>query len=308
VYTLDPPVLSGDTSDQFLFESRRGFCEHFASSFVLLMRAAGLPARVVTGYQGGEFNPIDEYLIVRQSDAHAWAEVWLEGTGWTRVDPTAAVSPDRIELGVHAAVGASRRLPLMARRDFPMFHRMALAWDALNNRWNEWVIGYGAVSQRDLLTALGVGPLGYRGAVAVLVAALPVAGLLVWLAGTLRFRRGQGPDATSRAYEVFCKRLSRVGIVRAHSEAPTAFADRASAGRPDLASEIRRITRIYTKLRYGKEASGELSAALRSAVRAFRPARRPRSPRIRSRNLTEAKSVGACETRNESTPGRAKSE
>jgi len=278
VYSLQPPALSGDTSDQFLFETRRGFCEHFASSFVLLMRAAGVPARVVTGYQGGEVNPLDEYLIVRQSDAHAWAEVWLTGIGWYRVDPTAAVSPERIELGLHAAVGALRTLPLLARRDFGFVHRAVLAWDALNNRWNEWVVGYGAVAQRDFLTALGLRDKGYLGAVAMTLAALSVAGLVLWLAATFWVRARRTTDPAARAYGIFCHRLAHRGLQRGESEGPVAFADRAAATRPDLAAEIRQITRAYTQLRYGERRSEAQLTALKRAVRDFRPSRRCKSP------------------------------
>jgi transglutaminase-like putative cysteine protease len=106
-YTLAAPDLGRDSVDDFLFETRRGFCQHFASAYTFLMRAAGIPARVVTGYQGGYFNTLGNYLLVRQSDAHAWSEVWLKGRGWVRVDPTGAVSPQRVELGAQAAAGAS---------------------------------------------------------------------------------------------------------------------------------------------------------------------------------------------------------
>src|ERR1039457_5975328 len=116
VYTLEPPLLGRDSVDEFLFGSKSGFCEHYASSFVFLMRAAGVPARVVTGYQGGDINPVDGYMIVRQSDAHAWAEVWLKGRGWVRFDPTAAASPVRVESGIAAAVPATDPLPLIDRK------------------------------------------------------------------------------------------------------------------------------------------------------------------------------------------------
>src|SRR5690606_13368344 len=114
-YTLTPPLLGEHPVDDFLFNTRSGFCEHYASAFAFLMRAAGIPARVVTGYQGGEVNPIGGYLIVRQSEAHAWVEVWLEGRGWVRIDPTAAVSPLRVESGIAAAIPAAEAAPLLGR-------------------------------------------------------------------------------------------------------------------------------------------------------------------------------------------------
>src|SRR5262247_1064620 len=111
VYTMRPPLLAANVVDEFLFATRRGFCEHFAAAFTVVMRAAGIPARVVTGYQGGEFNPYGGYLLVRQSDAHAWSEVWIDGRGWQRVDPTAAVAPERIERGLIDAVAANEPVP-----------------------------------------------------------------------------------------------------------------------------------------------------------------------------------------------------
>ncbi|MDP1766769.1 MAG: DUF3488 and transglutaminase-like domain-containing protein, partial [Methylotenera sp.] len=151
VYTLSPPLLGSEPVDDFLFNTKRGFCEHYASSFVYLMRAAGVPARIVTGYQGGEINPSGNYLIVRQSDAHAWAEVWLQDKGWTRVDPTSAVSPSRIESGIAAALPDSNLLPLLSRGDYPMLKKLTLNWDAVNNGWNQWVLGYDQEKQLALL-------------------------------------------------------------------------------------------------------------------------------------------------------------
>ena len=142
VYTLSPPLLGQNPVDDFLFNTRRGFCEHYASSFVYLMRAAGVPARVVTGYQGGEVNPVGNYLIIRQSDAHAWAEVWLAGRGWVRIDPTAAVSPQRIERGISSALPEGNALPMLARMDSTLLRKLYLNWDAINNGWNQWVLGY----------------------------------------------------------------------------------------------------------------------------------------------------------------------
>ena len=132
IYTLNPPLLGNDAMDDFLFETQRGFCEHYSSAFVYLIRAAGIPARVVTGYQGGEKNPVDDYLIVRQSSAHAWAEVWLDDTGWIRVDPTAVVSPNRIESGIQDAIAELNQLPaiLLTRNSF--FLKMLYQWDSLN--------------------------------------------------------------------------------------------------------------------------------------------------------------------------------
>ena len=142
--------------DEFLFSTRKGFCEHFASAFTVVMRAAGIPARVVTGYQGGEFNPYGGYLIVRQSDAHAWSEVWIGRRGWRRVDPTAAVAPERIQGGLIRAVGANEAVPGRLREASALWLQVELSWDAVNDFWNQRVIRFDAQSQFDLLERLGV--------------------------------------------------------------------------------------------------------------------------------------------------------
>ncbi|HSN70061.1 MAG TPA: DUF3488 and transglutaminase-like domain-containing protein, partial [Steroidobacteraceae bacterium] len=146
-YTLEPPGLAADAVDDFLFNTRRGFCEHFASAFTFLMRAEGIPARIVTGYQGGTFNPFNGQLLVRQSDAHAWSEVWLEGQGWVRVDPTAAVAPDRIERGLDAALPEGEPVPGRFFSRNPMLASLDFAWDALNAFWTDQVVEVDARAQ-----------------------------------------------------------------------------------------------------------------------------------------------------------------
>ncbi len=155
-YTLEPPLLGVNGIDDFLFTTRKGFCEHYASAFVFLMRAAHIPARVVTGYQGGELNAMGGYYIVRQSDAHAWAEVWLAGRGWVRVDPTAAIAPARVQINMAAAVPDRAALPFMARTPPTWLLNLRLNMDALAFRWNQWVLGYDSERQFALLTRLGM--------------------------------------------------------------------------------------------------------------------------------------------------------
>ncbi|MDX1654990.1 MAG: DUF3488 and transglutaminase-like domain-containing protein, partial [Candidatus Competibacteraceae bacterium] len=225
-YTLSPPILRGaDSVDAFLFDSRAGFCEHYAGAFTFLMRAAGVPARVVTGYQGGERNRLSDYWIVRQSDAHAWAEVWLEGPGWVRVDPTAAVAPERVEVGLHAAVGEESSLPLLARSGQDLLRRLALGWDALNNSWTQWVLAYSPQRQQQLLSRLGLGQ--WQRMVLVLIAGVVVLGLLYMLLLHRRSRRRLDPVA--QAWEGFCAKLARRGLVRRPQEGPLAFVERVAA-------------------------------------------------------------------------------
>ena len=154
-YTLEPGVYGNDTADEFWFDRKEGFCEHIASAFVVLMRNLNIPARIVTGYQGGELNGVDNYWIVRQSDAHAWAEIWQEGTGWTRVDPTGSVSPGRI--------GQTQRLqsqPGLIAGAFgsmspTLVQNIRAAWEAVNNGWNQWVLNYTQSRQLNLLKNIG---------------------------------------------------------------------------------------------------------------------------------------------------------
>ncbi|MTV42040.1 transglutaminase-like domain-containing protein, partial [Duganella radicis] len=177
-YTLAPPLLGRDAVDDFLFDSQAGFCEHYAGAYVVLMRAMGVAARVVTGYQGGELNPVDGYLTVRQSDAHAWAEFWSAEAGWRRVDPTAAVAPARVERNLARALprpAAFGLAPLLALQDDPSswLARLRYHYAALNNSWNQWVLDYNPDRQRSFLEELGAALGNWRGAAgAALVAAL----------------------------------------------------------------------------------------------------------------------------------------
>lgn len=271
-YSRQPPLLDADPVDGFLFDTRRGFCEHYAAAFVTLMRAAGLPARVVTGYQGGERNELGEYLLVRQADAHAWAEVLFEEEGWVRVDPTAVIPPQRIE-----ALADSTRFRSLAP-DLPRLGALGAAWlqlrqgwDAVHHAWNTWVLGYDQARQRALLERLGLGAWGWRGMIALLgvLAALAVAIVATYL---LLRERGR-PDPLQRLYRRFCQRLARIGLARAAHEGPLAYAARIAATRPDLAPAVDRITALYVQLRYGPPREDSLPA-LRQAVQAFRPARR----------------------------------
>ena len=266
-YTLEPPLLGRDSVDEFLFGSRRGFCEHYASSFVFLMRAAGIPARVVTGYQGGEINPVDQYMIVRQSDAHAWAEVWLKGSGWVRFDPTAAVSPMRVESGVAAAVPATDPLPLMARATFNWLRGARYNWDALANKWNQLVLGYTPERQREFLSGMGMNEPSWENMALTLFWCVGAAlGLLtVWL-----LRRLRNADPVQRVWLRFCAKLGRKGCARAAHEGPADFVERSAARYPAAAQLIRAIGERYIALRYGPQRDARQLAELRTLVRELR--------------------------------------
>ena len=269
-YTLTPPGLARDSVDDFLFNTREGFCGHFASAFTTMMRAAGIPARVVAGYQGGDWNPIGGYLIVRQSHAHAWSEVWLPERGWTRVDPTAAVAPERVERGFQAAFSESQALVEALAGDSGLLWQAGMAWDNLNAEWNDWVVQFDRAAQDRILGHLGFEDPDWRAFATTLAVGLAAAvGLLgLWLALELRPRR---PDPVVAAYRRFEQRLARRGIERAASEAPRDFAARVRRLRPELGMPALSITEAYLRLRYGPApAAGDLQL-LQGMVARFRP-------------------------------------
>lgn len=255
-YTLSPPLLGEDSIDEFLFESRRGFCEHYAAGFVFMMRAAGIPARVVTGYQGGELNPVDGTLIVRQSDAHAWAEVWFKERGWQRIDPTAAIAPSRIERNLAGALPAGEPLPLLSRPQFTWLHQMRFRWDALANTWNQWVIGYNPQRQRDLLARLGMHSPDWQQMTAVFTG-LCGALLLGFTAWALRQRQRLDPALV--VWNRLSGKLARRGLARRTWEGPLDYAKRInaalSAESSALAAEIQAIAFLYAQLRYAPSTS-----------------------------------------------------
>jgi len=262
-YTLEPPLLGINSVDEFMFGSKQGFCEHYASSFVFLMRAAGIPARVVTGYQGGEYNELGGYYIVRQSDAHAWAEVWLPGQGWVRVDPTAAIAPARIEFNLAAAVPDTGALPFMARNAPQWLRGLRLNWDALANQWNQWVLGYDTERQFAFLTRLGMESVTWQKLALnmALVVGLVIALLALFM---LRHLFARHPDKVQAAWLGLCRKLSKAGLPRAAHEGALDYAARIAAARPDLAEDIREIASRYSALRYG---SGHNEQARREFLR-----------------------------------------
>jgi transglutaminase-like putative cysteine protease len=266
-YTLTPPVLGKNSVDDFLFDTRRGFCEHYASAFTVLMRAAGVPARVVTGYQGGELNQVGGHWVVRQRDAHAWAEVWLEDRGWVRVDPTAAVAPERVERGLAAALPASE----LALLNLPpaWLRQLRQSWDFVDNTWNQWVLGYDFQRQQQLLSRLSPSLASLKGMLWTLLAG--VAAILAGLAWSIFRPAPAGPaDEIEQHYQRFLDRLSLVGLSRGRSEGPADFARRATRNRPDLGPEINTVTGLYIGLRYGSSDKSALSGLKRAAA-AFKP-------------------------------------
>ncbi len=275
VYSLDPPPLDRNAIDEFLFRTRIGFCEHYASSFVFLMRAAGIPARIVTGYQGGYRNAAGGYWIVRQSDAHAWAEVWLQNRGWVRVDPTAAVAPERVLRG-----GAAYSSEVSGNAWFAS----SGWWNGLRDRadllgawWQRAVIEFDALRQQNVLERLGVEANDRLQSLlvwgAMTLSALGLAGLLLMLRGTVRDSRWRS------LYREFEHRLARAGVPRASSEGPRDFAQRAALAHPESADAILGIASGFIALRYAPEErdDGRESVRFDSLSRQIRALRLQRS-------------------------------
>jgi protein-glutamine gamma-glutamyltransferase len=277
-YTLDPPPLGFDPVDEFLFETKRGFCGHYASAFAVLARAAGIPARVVTGYQGGIYNRYANYYIVHQNNAHAWDELWIEGRGWIRIDPTAAVAPTRVEPGLDDDFAGERSANVFRRLDWLADWRLRL--DALGEMWRERILRFDEASQDSLLERFGIEQPDSQKIVMVMAAAIVLAfGWLMW-----QVRREQRPaqrDPLVRAYGRLCAKLAAAGLPRRAHEGAEAFAARVALERPDLADSVGALCGRYSQLRYGASspASADPRAALESyaaEVRAFRPRRAAR--------------------------------
>lgn len=254
VYTLEPPLLGKDSVDEFLYGARAGFCEHYASAFVFLMRAADVPARIVTGYQGGEMNPIDGFMMVRQSDAHAWTEIWLPHRGWIRVDPTAAVSPDRIERNLARALPPEQGtfgslIQLNLDRD-SLLAKLRFRLNAINNGWNQSVLNYDRQRQRDMVEALA-DALTSVGALAAAAGLL----LLLFVAHKLRVRSQSDP--VDALYSALCQQLGRLGVVRAADEGPTAYAARVALMplAPERKAAIARFLQLVSAHKYGPGAA-----------------------------------------------------
>lgn len=246
-YTLRPPFLGRHSIDEFLFNTQRGFCEHYAAAFVVLMRNAGIPARVVGGYQGGENNPVDGYVVVRQSDAHAWAEVWLENRGWVRTDPTAAVSPDRIETGILNALAEGEPLPALIQQRIEWLRTMRYQWEALNNAWNQQILGYNPQRQKELLQRLGLTVANWQ-YLSLLVAA--ACGLIMAvITGWVLYHRPR-LDPAARLWHKALRHLKRRQVNSQPWETPFMLLKRVETEQPELAKPFERVVEAYLLTRY----------------------------------------------------------
>ncbi len=281
-YSLAPNTYGPDALTEFLFQRRSGFCEHYAAAFATLMRIAGIPARVVIGYHGGEYNRLGNYVLVRQLDAHAWAEVWLKGEGWQRVDPTNVIAPDRISSGSESflesqslAVNAAAGTSAGAAGLRAMLREARLAWDNVKYQWDLRVVNYDEDAQRTFFNLAGLGD--FTPPVIVLWMAIGVLflfGAPAWWIGRARPAR---VDPLVRDYARFCRALAKAGIAREPWEGPLQFAERAAAQCPQEAAAIRDAAALYIRARYAGQAAAAVSfkRAIRKLTRISKPASVP---------------------------------
>ncbi|MBS0402999.1 MAG: DUF3488 domain-containing transglutaminase family protein [Proteobacteria bacterium] len=274
-YTLEPGLYGEHTADEFWFDRKQGFCEHIASAFVVLMRALDIPSRIVTGYQGGQMNSIDGYWTVHQSDAHAWAEVWIAGRGWVRVDPTGAVAPGRV--GQLQRLQAPRGVlgNAMAAVVSPlMLQELRATWEALNNGWNQWVLNYTQGRQLDLLRALGLEAPDWQDLVR-LMGLLICAAAMTGLAWTLWQRRRQDP--WQQLLQQARQRLARTGLQIAPHLPPRAMAQEARAHLGPAAEPAAQWLLRLEQARYAARPAAALPQLRRDLARLPWPAAQSRS-------------------------------
>ncbi len=267
-YTLTPPILGANAMDEFLFDTRRGFCEHYSSAFVYLMRAVGIPSRVVVGYQGGEMHPFDDYMIVRQSDAHAWAEAWLQDEGWVRIDPTAAVSPNRIENGIERAGLERDLLPTILVSDNALFQRARFMLDSFQNSWNQWVVGFDRKRQQELFGLLGFdNPSSSKLALWLVVLMTVAGGVIAWW--VIYRDPAKQRDVVKLYYDKFCRKLDRAGIHHRSNEGAGELVARVIRAMPAKRKELAAIADDYQRLRYGNNISEQRMKRYVRAVKRF---------------------------------------
>jgi hypothetical protein len=275
-YSLSPGEYGKNDLEQFLFHRRVGFCEHYAASFATLMRLAGIPARVIVGYLGGEYNDLAHFFLVRQADTHAWCEVWLPETGWTRVDPTSVVAPGRASLDLNSflerriasgQMDARRSAFLTQLARSALFTNARLALETLSYEWDTRLLAFDADVQEVLLDSMG---LANRGAFVLIVEILIVAvALLVIYFGWMQLRTRAPGDRVKALYERFCQRAARLGVRRDPWEGPSDFARRAALLLPNESERIRQISNTYIGLRYAPVAPGVALDSLAKEVSAF---------------------------------------
>ncbi|MEC7816953.1 MAG: transglutaminaseTgpA domain-containing protein [Pseudomonadota bacterium] len=282
-YTLRPPAMPDDGIDALMFDEKRGFCAHYAGATTFLLRAAGIPARIVAGYQGGEAGAGGEYLIVRQYDAHAWVEVWLEGRGWVRVDPTAAIAPSRIESGLREAMaeeGSFLEDNLLSPQrygDVALVQWASMQLDRINYHWQRWVVGYQGQSQMDLMSRLpggiGMTELGYLTA-GLVGLALGIAGLV----SGLKLRRADRRDPLRRLVSAWHRLAEQAGVPVRAGETPDQLADRLVVAMPEVENSVRRFAQGVNNHYYKRPSGQDAERTLRHLRRLLKTMKRRGRP------------------------------
>lgn len=273
-YSLTPPVMETNPIETFLLDTRKGFCSHYATAFVYLMRLAHIPARVVSGYQGGRLNSVGGFFEIRQADAHAWAEVWLAEQGWVRIDPTAVIAPERIEHGVNIdqqlASGLLNFSPFDPAQQGNVwagwYQTLRQGWQNLDYGWQRWVINYNLSNQMRLLAGMGMPDM-----VSVLRWLLISITLLTAAVFALLMSKPRRPtDVATRYYHQFCAQLAPLQLHKAAGESATAFAERVAHAYPQLTPVLQQVTQDYLTVRYGPEPTSAQLARLKQEVASFK--------------------------------------
>ncbi|MDP2099208.1 MAG: DUF3488 and transglutaminase-like domain-containing protein [Methylococcales bacterium] len=266
-YSLQPPLMENNPIETFLFDVRSGFCSHYATAFVYLMRVADIPARVVSGYQGGELNAVGQFLEIRQANAHAWTEVWLQGRGWVRVDPTAAIAPERIEQDINLqqqiATGGTRLIVIDGDFQGRGLNQLRQFWNNVDYQWQRRIVNFGSGHQTLLLSALGIGSLLER--LLWMLAAIGIVTLL--LAAWLLRSRSQQDDPAVVVYRQFCQKMAKAGVAIRVGEGAHDFAVRIHAQKPELGGRVDEITRLFVGLRYQRSPAGDDLKTLKKRVK-----------------------------------------
>lgn len=263
-YSLLPPALGRSNQvDEFLFETKTGYCEHYASVFTLLMRWMDIPSRIVVGFQGGEWNDKGNYYVIRYSDAHAWSEVWLEGKGWVRADPTAMIAPERIEFGMEALfalwddnqlqtniTGRALSDLLQPKGVNKSIQSLQQTLANISYQWNKWIVNYNLETQKALLQSIGLNTKYYlRNLILIMLISCS---LLIAFYFWRLMPKQKALDETEKLYQQFCTILAEKGLNKNTSEGAYSFAKRAAQHFPQSAADIQRITQYYINQRYEK--------------------------------------------------------
>jgi len=277
LYTLNPPLLGSNPIDDFLFNKKQGYCEHFASAFAFLMRAAGIPARLVGGYLGGKPNLYGNFISVRQSDAHVWVEVWLQGKGWTRVDPTYAVAPSRIDQGMETAVSADELPGFLSSGQQGVFSGIQEVirnrWEAINAKWDSFFIGYSYDDQKSFLLRFGINLETLKGklkSLLAIVALIILSGIILSLRLFRKHHVGRR-DPVQRFYIRFCSKLEKAGFPRRSDQGPRDYAKEIGQKKRSLKERVDEIIDLYIILRYTRRGNANYMKKYVFLVNQFNP-------------------------------------